>query len=223
MSSDNINYDLLAATILRQSQTMSSNLTNLTDDTMETTQPGVQNQSDTSNHVHLVAMQQTAASASSENQPRQNIADLASALLQQEGQGESATANLKNVIDLSDWILLGAATFHRLKPMIWENQFIDLSLLLQSREDPISLNMSSGSVIVQQGSSKPKLPLSVQQWTDAFLIFMGMFIEKYPEQAPHLLKYCYFIREMNKILGDKAWRIYDENSRMLKESNPLRN
>lgn len=87
MSSDNINYDLLAATILRQSQTMSSNLTNLTDDTMETTQPGVQNQSDTSNHVHLVAMQQTAASASSENQPRQNIADLASALLQQEGQG----------------------------------------------------------------------------------------------------------------------------------------
>lgn len=63
--------------------------------------------------------------------------------------------------------------------------------------------------------------MSIQQWTDAFLIFMGIFIEKYPEQAPHLLKYCYFIREMNKMLGDKAWRIYDENFRMLKETVEL--
>lgn len=76
VSSDNINYDLLAAAILRQLQTMSSNLTNSTDDTMEATQPGVQNQGDTSTHVHSVAMQQTAASASSKNQPQQNIADL---------------------------------------------------------------------------------------------------------------------------------------------------
>ncbi|XP_065933986.1 uncharacterized protein [Magallana gigas] len=88
--------------------------------------------------------------------------------------------NLKNVIDLSDGIPLGAATPHRLKAKIWANQFIDL-----------------------------------------VFIFMGIFIEKYLEQAPHLLKYCYFIREMNKMLGDKAWRIYDENFRMLKETVEL--
>lgn len=60
--------------------------------------------------------------------------------------------------------------------------------------------------------------MSIQQWTDAFLIFMGIFIQKYPEQAPHLLKYCYFIREINKMSGDKDWKIYDENFRMLKET-----
>lgn len=221
MSSDTINYDLLAAAILRQSQTMSSNQANSSDDTMEILQQCVQNQSDTNAHVHSMARQQTAASTSSDNQPQQNIADLVSALLQQEGSGEPATVNLKNVIDLSDGIPLGAATSHRLKAKIWANQFIDLGLLLQRQEDPISLNISSGSVIVQQGSSKPKLPMSIQQWTDAFLIFMGIFIEKYPEQAPHLLKYCYFIREMNKMLGDKAWRIYDVNFRMLKETVDL--
>lgn len=221
VSSDTINYDLLAAAILRQSQTMSSNQANSSDDTMVIQQQCVQNQSDTNVHVHSMARQQTTASTSNDTQPQQNIADLVSALLQQEGSGEPATVNLKNVIELSDGIPLGAATSHRLKAKIWANQFIDLGLLLQRQEDPISLNISSGSVIVQQGSSKPKLPMSIQQWTDAFLIFMGIFIEKYPEQAPHLLKYCYFIREMNKMLGDKAWRIYDENFRMLKETVDL--
>ncbi|XP_052694795.1 uncharacterized protein LOC128173113 isoform X1 [Crassostrea angulata] len=221
VSSDAINYDLLAAAILRQSQTLSQNQTNSSDTTMDILQPCVQNQGDMEAHAHPMASQQTTTSTVSDNQPQQNIADLVSALLQQDGQGEPATANLKNVIDLSDGIPLGAATPHRLKAKIWANQFIDLGLLLQRREDPISLNISSGSLIVQQGSSKPKLPMSIQRWTDAFLIFMGIFIEKYPEQAPHLLKYCYFIREMNKMLGDKAWRIYDENFRMLKETVEL--
>lgn len=50
---------------------------------------------------------------------------------------------------------------------------------------------------------------------------MAIYIEKYPEQAPHLLKYCFFIREMHKMLGDKTWRVYDENFRMLRESSDL--
>lgn len=59
-----------------------------------------------------MASPQTTTSTVSDIQPQQNIADLVSALLQQDGQGEPATANLKNVIDLSDGIPLGAATPH---------------------------------------------------------------------------------------------------------------
>lgn len=87
MSSDTINYDLLAAAILRQSQTMSSNQANSSDDNMVILQQCVQNQSDTNAHVHSMARQQTAASTSSDNQPQQNIPDLVSALLQQKGSG----------------------------------------------------------------------------------------------------------------------------------------
>lgn len=75
------------------------------------------------------------------------------------------------------------------------------------------------SVTLQQGFSKPKTP--IQQWTDAFLIYMAIYIEKYLEQAPRLLKYCFFIREMHKMFGNKSWRVYDENFRMLRESSDL--
>lgn len=43
VSSDAINYDLLAAAILKQSQTISSKQTNSSDDTIEIIQPCVQN------------------------------------------------------------------------------------------------------------------------------------------------------------------------------------
>lgn len=43
VSSDAIHHDLLAAAIFKQSQTMSSNQTNSSDDTMEIMQPCVQN------------------------------------------------------------------------------------------------------------------------------------------------------------------------------------
>lgn len=67
--------------------------TRQTDDTMEILQPCVQNQSDTNAHVHSTVTQETATSTASDNQPKQNIVDLLSALLQK-GQCEPPTANL---------------------------------------------------------------------------------------------------------------------------------
>lgn len=76
VSSDAINYDLLAAAILRQSQTLSQNQTNSSDTTMEILQPCVQNQGDIDAHAHPMTSQQTTTSTVSDNQPQQNIADL---------------------------------------------------------------------------------------------------------------------------------------------------
>lgn len=67
-----------------------------------------------------------------------NIANLVNALLDQTS-GEPATAQIKNVISISDGIPLGAATQQRVKTKIWANQFIDLNILLQQREEPLSL------------------------------------------------------------------------------------
>uniref|UniRef100_K1R124 Sushi, von Willebrand factor type A, EGF and pentraxin domain-containing protein 1 n=1 Tax=Magallana gigas TaxID=29159 RepID=K1R124_MAGGI len=89
VSSDAINYDLLAVAILRQSKTLSQNKTNSSDTTMEILQPCVQNQDDTDAHAHSMARQQTTTSTVSDNQPQQNIVDLVSALLQQDGQDGS--------------------------------------------------------------------------------------------------------------------------------------
>jgi hypothetical protein len=147
------------------------------------------------------------------------VVTLLNSLLNQDA-GEPA-AKVDNVITISDGIPLGAATPLRVRSKIWANQYIDLSLLLQCREEPLSLNISSGSVTSQQGQTKQKTPLSIHQWTDAFLIYMSIYIQKFPDQAPHLLKYCHYIRELSRLLGDRAWRVYDENFRLLKKTSAL--
>jgi hypothetical protein len=80
------------------------------------------------------------------------VVTLLNSLLNQDA-GEPA-AKVDNVITLSDGIPLGAATRLRVRSEIWANQYIDLSLLLHCREEPLSLNISSGSVTLQQGQTK---------------------------------------------------------------------
>lgn len=63
--------------------------------------------------------------------------------------------------------------------------------------------------------------LSIEQWTNAFHIFMVIYIEKKPQAAPHLLKYISTIREIASSNGDAAWRHYDDIFRMLRQSHTL--
>lgn len=51
-----------------------------------------------------------------------------------------------------------------------------------------------------------------------FFIFATVYIEKYPTEALHLLKYGDTIREIHQLHGDNAFRSYDDQFRQLKES-----
>lgn len=63
-----------------------------------------------------------------------------------------------------------------------------------------------------------KVPISLGQWTDAFFICSAIYLEKFPTEAPNLLKYCHMIREMQYLHGDQAFRMYDVNFRKLRET-----
>ena len=55
-----------------------------------------------------------------------------------------------------------------------------------------------------------------------FLVFICIKIEKEPSEAPHLLKYLSFVRELHKLHGDSAWRAYDESFRKITSmANPI--
>ncbi|XP_048774541.2 uncharacterized protein LOC125679384 [Ostrea edulis] len=195
-----IDYEKLAAEILKQ-----------------------QNDSKNQNHVETEESAESTIAQSSGTVDQPNIPDtnnnISTLINQIFNTGEPAKPMVSHPISLSDGIPLAAVVAQRTKQKIWENQYIDLRVLLQQREDPVSLNIAAGSVTIQQqGSTKPKTSLTINQWTDAFLIFIAIYLEKAPNQALHLLKYCFFIREMHKMLGEGAWRIYDENFRQLKET-----
>ena len=121
---------------------------------------------------------------------------------------------------VSDGIPLASSVPHKLKLKIWNNEFIDFRSLLGTREEPVSLSISTGIIQLHQ-SPKFKSPINISQWTDAFLLFMAVYIEKYSTEAPHLLKYAHMVREIYQLHGDNAFRSYDEQFRKLRETMNL--
>ena len=124
---------------------------------------------------------------------------------------------------MNDSILLGSNTSMRLKQKIWADQFVDFKPLLPNQKDTtVSIQINQNSVsFSNQTTSKTQSPLSIEQWTTAFFTFMSIFIKKKPQDAPHLLKYGFTIREIASSHGDSAWRHYDENFRKLRQSHSL--
>lgn len=141
--------------------------------------------------------------------------------------GESLTTGekikLNNVapLSLSAGIPLGATISQRIKQKNWSNKFVDLnSLLPDSQDDKLSLQIEQGSIIVASQGSK-KSPMTIHQWTNAFMVFTSIYLEAKPDEAPHLLKYMTTFRQIHASNGDMAWRYYDDNFRRLREFSTL--
>jgi len=82
-------------------------------------------------------------------------------------------------------------------------------------EDPVAIDIAPGIIKLHQ-SQKSKFPLSMNQWTSAFLVFMAIYIEKKPQEAQHLLRYASSVRDLHQHYSDAAWRLYDESFRKLR-------
>lgn len=135
--------------------------------------------------------------------------------------GDKASLNSVAPLHLSAGIPLGATVPLRIKQKIWANKFVDMHTLLPDfQEDKLSLQVEQGSITVASQRGK-KNPLSIYQWTNAFLNFASVYLEVKSDEAPHLLKYMSTVRQIHATNGDMAWRYYDENFRMLREFNSL--
>ena len=93
---------------------------------------------------------------------------------------EPAKSRENHATDLLDeGIPLVASVLQKLKAKIWSNEFTDLRTVLTFKEDSLSVTISSGVINLNQ-DSKFKNPISIGQWTDAFLVFSAIYLEKYP-------------------------------------------
>ena len=48
---------------------------------------------------------------------------------------------------------------------------------------------------------------------------MAVFIEKYSDQAPHMLKYMEIIKGIRQSKDDEAWKFYDDQFRRFRKSH----
>ncbi len=108
-------------------------------------------------------------------------------------------------------ISIGVVVDPKLKAKIWSKEFFNLELLLSDPQESFSLTFTKDQVAPQvRSSDKPTRKISsISQWTDAFLIYMAIYLEVHPAEATSMLKYMQTIRNMAQAFQGWGWKSYD--------------
>jgi len=108
----------------------------------------------------------------------------------------------------------------KLKQQIWKNKFVDLSLLLpqncvaNSRKKGLQFQLVANSTLAVV-PNKPKYSIfTIEFWTTAFIRYMAIYAEKFPEAIPHLAKHAEVVRDLASLQHNNAWSVYDQQVRM---------
>jgi hypothetical protein len=227
-----IDYDRLVDTILRRQSSITSNTTPTTDGSINTLQSilageGAHGSSQTAPlNIPTAEPSVTTTTTTTEICPPATSSEVGDTpsipvVLNTLFGGESATKNDPQPLNFTRNIPLGATIPTKLKQKIWDNTYFDLRLLLPNHQDEdFSVSVERGAINFQHGKFQ-KFPISINQWTSAFLIFGSIHIQKTPSDALHLFKYMYMIRDMYFTTKNDAWRYYDEEFRKLRQTSPL--
>ena len=108
-----------------------------------------------------------------------------------------------------------------LKQTICKGDYINIALLLKGA---IELNeYCRGSMLYRVSENRELVAgprecrqkvQNIEQWTNAFLIYISVYLQNYPDRTHELLQYVYNIRECAARQGGFAFREYDEQFRL---------
>ena len=118
---------------------------------------------------------------------------------------------------------IGAQVSPKIKAKIWANEFVEFGLLINPRVGEtryqLSINQNDNSVptLSLEPSSRIKPITTIDLWTSAFQVFVGVYTSKFPQEAPSLMKYGEVVRDLAARGGN--WRFYDTQFRSLRQSN----
>lgn len=123
-------------------------------------------------------------------------------------------------IDTFTWSTpISAMVPQKLKQKKLEDQFIDLAVLLPNNlvPGPDSSNYTfklekNDNISVVPKKAKQSIN-SIFQWTTAFLRFVAIYAEKFPNATPNLIKHAETVRDM-AASGNVSWQTYDKQIRM---------
>ncbi len=120
---------------------------------------------------------------------------------------------------------LGASVPQNIKERIWKGEYVEFSLLIPNRSSTARAKIFAESGIEQMGSeltvfqkgqqivfrpTGPKRQIwSIEKWTDAFLVFSSIYLQKKPQYAQELMKYGSIIRSAARNYAGLGWREYD--------------
>ena len=114
----------------------------------------------------------------------------------------------------------------KLKAKIWANEFINFGQLITvtPSEDKFNLSINTSKDSPGQHTfsleplQKAKNISTIEAWTSAFQIFVGIYTSRFPAEAPALMKYGEVVRDMADQRAN--WIYYDTNFRYLRQQKP---
>ena len=123
-------------------------------------------------------------------------------------------------------ISLGSRVSAKIKAKIWQNEYVDFGALLGvgPPTDKFALSLSPGNTISSQNRlhlepvQSSKKVQTITQWITAFNTFVAIYVERVPQDASKLMKYCEVVRDIAFKSGE--WLFYDEQFRFLRQSAP---
>ena len=107
-----------------------------------------------------------------------------------------------------------------IKEKILNLQYINLALLLKGSTELSDICSGSTLHINEKGGieARPRTTKqtvkSIEEWTDAFIIYASIICTRYPEKGIELFKYMSVIRDASKHFSNTAWKTYDEQFRL---------
>ena len=116
-----------------------------------------------------------------------------------------------------------------LKDKIWNREYIDLALLLYQNfmsqvdkpQGVVGYDSVNGTLVVQSNkNSKVKAIKNIELWTDAFINYTKILLQKFPNLASDLIAYLSIIRGAG-VPFERIYR-YDQQFRLRMANNPTR-
>ena len=111
------------------------------------------------------------------------------------------------------------------KNKIWNGEYIDFTLLLKQNfivdHNPTGpIGVQNSQLVLQSAQKRIKQISNIEMWTDAFINFMIIYIEKHPETASALLSYMSTLRGVAADNQVHKWVSYDQQFRLRMAKNP---
>ena len=113
----------------------------------------------------------------------------------------------------------------KIKTKIWSNEYFEFGQLLHSiptdNKYRISISDATGNVtpsLCLEPTRKAKAITTIEEWTNAFQVFVGVYTSKFPHKSPALMKYSEVVRNLASRSGD--WKFSDTNFHYMWQQNP---
>ncbi|XP_063967836.1 uncharacterized protein LOC135157151 [Lytechinus pictus] len=118
---------------------------------------------------------------------------------------------------------LGVSIPQSIKEKIWKGEYVNLNLLVNAQDvashtlreaaeqrTNLAIAEEEGKWVLKpyNAPSKNKI-MSIEIWTNAFLIYMSVYLAANPRHTHEILKYCHLIRSAASRYYGYGWRDYD--------------